>query len=536
MQINFLTTTSLILVFSSLSVILIVFRFGTLNAIHRAWLAMNVSILGWAIGATILSIKTLELGTALQIAKITNIFVTSIALTLLHFIHTLTNKPNLKTCLFFYCFGYIFIIMMFIPNAVYTNLIHSYNYLLLPIRGPFYLAWFVFWLLTVSLAHFYLIIFYIRNIDKKQKTEVLLLFIALAIGCICGAINFLYFINFWFYPLANFGISLYCMIFTYAVFKHQIMGLEIVLRKGLLYSSLITIFTCIYLIVILISEWLFRGILGYRSFFLSLLSAVIIALLFNPLRDKIQNYIDRFFLGKTTKELAKENELLKQEIERAERLKAVSSLALGVAHEIKNPLTALKTFTEFLPEKYKDENFLKKFSKIVPKEVDRINRIVRQLLDFSKPEPPLLRPINICDSIKEILELMSNNFLKKKIQIVEQYDDYNLAANIDAGQIKQVLFNIIINAIDSMPNGGKICISTKSVEDKRIEIILKDGGCGISKENLKNVFNPFFSTKDKGTGLGLAICHQIIKNHNGTIRIESELDLGTSVIVRLPRA
>lgn len=536
MQINFLTITSLILIFSTLSVILIVFRFGSLNAIHKAWLAMNTSILGWAIGATILSIKTLESGIAFQIAKITNIFVTSIALALLHFIHTLTNKPNLKACFFFLCLGYAFIIMMFIPNAVYTNLVHSYNYILLPIRGPFYLPWFAFWLATVCLAHFYLIIFYIKNINKKQKTEALLLFIALAIGCICGTINFLYFFNLWFYPLANLGISLYCMIFTYAVFKHQIMGLEIVLRKGLLYSSLITIFTCIYLIVIFISEWLFRGILGYKSIFLSLLSAVTIALLFNPLRDKIQNYIDCLFLGKTTEELARENELLKQEIERSERLKTVSSLALGVAHEIKNPLTALKTFTEFLPEKYKDENFLKKFSTIIPREVERINRIVRQLLDFSKPTPPILKPTNICQILEEILELMNNEFLKKRVQLNKQCENYGLFVNIDAAQIKQVFYNIIINALDSMPKGGRIFITTKSFDDDKIELILKDEGCGISKENLKNIFNPFFSTKDEGTGLGLAISHQIIKNHNGTIEIKSDLNQGTTVMIRLPRA
>ncbi|MFA5125284.1 MAG: ATP-binding protein [Patescibacteria group bacterium] len=497
---------------------------------------MNVSILGWAVGATILSITTLESGIALQIAKITIVFVTTIALTLLHFIHILTGKPNYRSCLPFYFFGYIFIILIFIPNGVFTNFIQKYNYLLLPNRGPFYLPWFAFWLITITLAHFYLIIFYIKNINKKQKTEALLLFIALAIGCICGTINFLYFFNLGFYPLANLGISLYCMIFTYAVFKHQVMGLEIVLRKGLLYSGLITIFTCIYLIVIFISEWLFRGILGYKSIFLSLLSAVTIALLFNPLRDKIQNYIDCLFLGKTTEELARENELLKQEIERSERLKTVSSLALGVAHEIKNPLTALKTFTEFLPEKYKDENFLKKFSKIIPKEVERINNIVRQLLDFSKPSLPILKPTNICNIMDEILELMNNDFLKRRILVNEQCENHDIIANIDAAQIKQVFYNIIINAMDSMSNGGKIYIMAKSIVNEKVEIIVKDEGCGISIENLKNIFNPFFSTKDKGTGLGLSICHQIIKNHDGTIEIKSELNQGTSVIIRLPRA
>jgi len=138
--------------------------------------------------------------------------------------------------------------------------------------------------------------------------------------------------------------------------------------------------------------------------------------------------------------------------------------------------------------------------------------------------------------MKEIFDLMSNDFFKKKIQIIEQYENNSLIANIDCAQIKQVFFNIIINAMDSMAQGGNIYISAKSINTHQIEITLKDEGCGISEENLKNIFNPFFSTKDEGTGLGLAICHQIIKNHHGKIEIKSELNQGTSVTIKLPRA
>ncbi len=208
---------------------------------------------------------------------------------------------------------------------------------------------------------------------------------------------------------------------------------------------------------------------------------------------------------------------------------------MASAHEIKNPLTVIKTFTEYLSEKKNNEKFIDKFCKIIPQEVERINNIVHKLLDFSKPSPPVLKQAVVCDTIKEILELMSNDFLKKKIQIVEQNENHNLFANIDAAQIKQVFFNILINAIDAMPNGGNIYISTKQIKGEKIEITLRDEGSGISKENLKNIFNPFFSTKDKGTGLGLAISHQIIKNHNGMIEIQSELNRGTSVTIRLPQ-
>lgn len=533
MPINLLTITSLILVVSTLTVITIVLKYGTIaNRVHTAWLSMNICVLAWAAGATILSIKTLESGIALQISKITFAFVTLIALSFLFFIYTLIKKPNLIICIFLYTTGLFSIVKILDSELIVKNLVVSYNFLQIHPPGPYYIAWFSFWLITILLGHSYVINYYLNKEEKEQKKEMQLLISSLLIGGICGTINFFYYKNFWFYPAANFGITFYCFIFTYAVLKHQIMGLEIVFRKGLLYSTLITIFTCIYLSIIFLSEWLFRGILGYKSIFLSLLSAVILALLFNPIKNKIQYLIDKMFLGKAPQEIAAENEALKQEIERSERLKAASTLALGLAHEVKNPLTVIKIFTEFLQEKKNDEKFFDKFSKIIPQEVERINTIVHKLLDFSKPSPPVFKQTDICRPIKEIVELMSNDFLKRKINIFEQYED--LVANIDTIQIKQVLFNILLNAMEAMPRGGNIRITTRKNENNQIEICVADEGIGIVKEDLKNIFNPFFSKKDNGTGLGLAICHQIIKQHGGTIEAESEINRGATFRIKLP--
>ena len=108
--------------------------------------------------------------------------------------------------------------------------------------------------------------------------------------------------------------------------------------------------------------------------------------------------------------------------------------------------------------------------------------------------------------------------------------------NVDPMQIKQVILNILLNSMDAMSKGGSIYISAKSTDNNKIEIRIADEGMGIAKENLKNIFNPFFTTKDEGTGLGLAICHNIIKNHNCTIEIESEGNKGTAVKIKLPSA
>lgn len=281
-------------------------------------------------------------------------------------------------------------------------------------------------------------------------------------------------------------------------------------------------------------EWFFRGIIGYRSIIISLLSAFVIALLFSPLRNKIQSLVDHVFFGKLPQEIASENERLRQELERSERLKATSTLALGLAHEIKNPLTTIKTFAEYLPEKYKDDEFVNKFSKIIPSEVERINNIVHQLLDFSKPSPPAFNNTNIHNLISDILAFLNSSFLKNKIKVNESYEDLTLVIKIDPIQIKQALLNIILNAIESMPNGGTISIKTMLEEHDYLEIEISDEGCGIAEKDLKHIFDPFYSKKESGTGLGLSISYRIIQNHKGSIEVESEVNKGTIFRIKLP--
>ena len=535
MYTNWFFFSSLVLTLAELFLILILFKYSKEN-FHRIWLLFNFSVFVWAIGST----TSIFLNSfsyhrvALLSWKIGDCGVSFISVFLLHAIFSLTGKQN-----------YLILILSYIQAAINsiallsTNLIlgdHFENHLgvLVPFAGKYYLLWYALWTAIVAYAHFCLITFY--WFDKNKRKDIKLLIVLTILGCSSGAINFFYMLDPPFFQFANLGIVAYCLIFTYAVFRHKMFGIEIIFKKWLLYSMLIAALTGIYLLLIIVSESLFRGIMGYRSFILSLLSAFLMALLFNPIRNRIQSFVDKVFLGKSLQEIAEENELLKQELERSERLKAASTLALGLAHEIKNPLTILKTFSEFLPEKFKEEDFVNKFSKIIPAEVNRINDIVHKLLEFSKPTPPTLKSENICDIIIETLELMSNDFLKRRIKLIEECGDHDLRVCVDAAQIKQVLFNVILNSLDSMPSGGKIYISVKAKDAKQIEIILKDEGHGIPKNDIKNIFNPFFTTKDEGTGLGLAISHQIIKNNKGEIEIESELNVGTTVIIRLQRA
>lgn len=531
--INWFFISSLILAVSTLSISFVIYRYGK-DPAHKSLLYSYISLLVWSINATLISI-TLN-------PKISEIFwrigCSGVTFTAVFFLRLEMNltKFSFKKILFFaYTLGSFCTLLILKTDLIIKLPMNNFfkNYLI-PTPGPLYFPWFICWCLVAGLSNFYLIKYYLTSQDVKNKSYAKSIIIFFSPGFVFGAFNFLGPFGFPPSQIANLGVSLYVLILTYFVFKNQLIGIEIAYKKGLLYSILIASLTGIYLLLIIIVEHLFRGIFGYKSFVVSLPSAFVIALLFNPLRSKIQEVIDKIFLGKTSQEIASENELLKQELERSEKLKTASTLALGLAHEIKNPLTTIKTFAEYLPEKYKDDEFVSKFSKIIPSEVERINSIIKQLLDFSKPSPPTFKETNICGLIQDTVKFLNSELLRHKIEIAESFENTKIFVKIDPSQIRQVILNLLFNAIDALPEGGRIEIKTKTLINDQIVIEISDNGPGIPKENLARIFDPFFTTKDEGTGLGLSICHQIIKNHKGLIEVKSEIGKGTTFIIKLP--
>ncbi|MFH1460758.1 MAG: ATP-binding protein [Candidatus Omnitrophota bacterium] len=218
----------------------------------------------------------------------------------------------------------------------------------------------------------------------------------------------------------------------------------------------------------------------------------------------------------------------------SEKLKVVGEIASCLAHEVKNPLTTLKTFSEYLPQKMqeKDEEFIEKYRRLVPPEIERINSIVQKLLDFSKPNLPNFQKTDLKALIKEVVEFLSEKFLKNKIKVIENYSKDSLMLKIDQHQIRQVLLNLILNAIDAMPEGGNISISSEML-DNAIKIEISDTGKGIPEDELKNIFDPFFTKgKENGTGLGLFVANQIMSLHNGLIKVKSKYGEGTSFVLK----
>lgn len=531
MTINWFFLSSLTLSIASLFLIFTVGRFGR-GSLKKTIIFFYLSVFIWAVSSTIIS-ATINQQLSESLWRIGCVGVTFTPFFFFK-LSQMLSKLNSKSLIFsIYILGVLFSVLLLISDLVIGPPINNYykNFLVMSI-GPLYFIWFFYWIFFIFWANFILYKNYLHYSTKSNYIKETLKYFSP--GFIAAIFNFLNPFNFPLFQIANFGIAIFVLSFTYLIIKNTLPEIEIIYRKGIIYSFFIAALTSFYLLLIMFVELIFRSIIGYKSLILSLFSAFALAFLFNPLRNHIQYIIERYFLGKTPKEIKTENEYLKQALERSERLKTASTLALGLAHEVRNPLTTIKTFAEYLPEKYKDDEFVAKFSRIIPSEVERINSIIKQLLDFSKPTPPAFLDTNIYQLLNETLTFLNSEFLKKHIKIERSDENQSLTIKIDPSQFKQALLNIVLNAIDAMPKGGVLTIATEINNDNYFRIKISDTGHGIPKDDLKNIFDPFFSKKDSGTGLGLSIAHNIIKNHNGFIEVESELGKGTTFVLKLP--
>lgn len=228
----------------------------------------------------------------------------------------------------------------------------------------------------------------------------------------------------------------------------------------------------------------------------------------------------------------------KSYIRRADRLASLGTLTAGIAHEIRNPLVAIKTFTQLLPERIDDDEFRNHFLSIASGEVDRISALVSELLEFARPSEPKFELEDINGILDGMILLVSTETKSKRIHIVKNYASDLSPITLDREQMKQVFLNMLLNAIEATPENGKIYVKTRSYAklegEPYIQIEFTDTGCGIRPEYLEDIFTPFFTTKEKGSGLGLSISNQIVQDHKGYIDVESHVNKGTSFFINLP--
>ena len=233
--------------------------------------------------------------------------------------------------------------------------------------------------------------------------------------------------------------------------------------------------------------------------------------------------------------LANEKELVAQkQADHSARLASLGTISAGLAHELKNPLSALHTMTKLLQKKYDDAEFRQEFLDIVPRQVERMNELIISLLDFAKPQDPVFKPIDLKSTLQEVLNLTRSKFQKLAIEIELDLQDKCLIEG-DERLLMQVFLNLVLNAIDSMPEGGNLEISLLQRKQEVI-VKVKDSGKGIPQAEIERIFDPFYTTKPDGTGLGLSTTWRIVKEHKATIEVSSTPGQGTLFTIKFPSA
>ncbi|MBO8170805.1 MAG: transporter substrate-binding domain-containing protein [Bacillaceae bacterium] len=247
-------------------------------------------------------------------------------------------------------------------------------------------------------------------------------------------------------------------------------------------------------------------------------------------------------VAKRTVELERTNRMLEQKIEEEknlrqklihkEKMQALGQLVASIAHELRNPLTSIKAFVELIPEKFESPRFRQEVSRYVPAEINRLNKLLTNLLDYAKPGDPQKQTFAVREWLDSVYPFFQIQFDKKHIRFSTDIPE-SLYVWADYGQMKQVLVNILLNAMDAVGQNGDIHMTACSEQDN-VVIKIRDSGKGIPQDKMALIFEPFYTDKTHGTGLGLSLCRQYMKDNNGEIQIESVPGKGTTVVLRLP--
>ncbi len=238
---------------------------------------------------------------------------------------------------------------------------------------------------------------------------------------------------------------------------------------------------------------------------------------------------------------------LEMQVRHNDRLASIGTLSTSMAHEIKNPLVAIKTFTQLLPERFDDEEFRESYETIMAGEVNRIDTIVTQLLTFSRPAPPTLEVIHLTKVVNDTLKIIEHRLGQAEVELHRSFDAVADVINADPNQLQQVFFNLFLNAAEAMQSGGMLSVSTAltshnkqpefweaRARDSHISVTISDTGSGIKPKHLTKIFDPFFTTKSNGTGMGLAVAFGILKENGGTVDVDSEYMKSTTFTIVFP--
>ena len=223
---------------------------------------------------------------------------------------------------------------------------------------------------------------------------------------------------------------------------------------------------------------------------------------------------------------------MESRVRQADRLATVGRMAANIAHEIRNPLASLTGAIEVLTSPLTAEDARERLSQIVARESERLNHIIKNFLEYARPAPLSIATFDAAAAIEEVLLLLEHRASPGSLKVIREFAP-SIPWPVDAQQFRQILWNLCLNAVEAMPNGGELRVAA-AVRSERLEVSVSDTGDGIGAADLSHVFEPFFSTKSEGTGLGLALVHRIVQDHGGEIDVRSSPGLGTTFTLTLP--
>jgi two-component system NtrC family sensor kinase len=692
----------------SVSGLLILFTFPILTVLslknyksklHTIWAVFNIAVGVWGLGAFLVSIAN-DAKTAFIYWKIAHVGIIFIPILYFHVSYVFCDLTNKKILVFLYLQAVFFLLLNIFDKLFQDNMRYVFSSFYYFEPTIYYYIFFTSWIITALAGTLNYVFAYNRVVGVK-KVQIKYFIFATIFGFSGGLMNFLPVFHLDIFPYGNFLLPIFPIIVTYAILRYRLMDIYLAIKRTAAYSLSAGLLTGLFVVLVLTVTNFLSTFANVSSFRISIFAAVLIALLFNPLRNWIQNLIDKIFYkksydyysivqqvsstlasmfdlekifpyignvvyeamgiknvyllsgvsggsfdivyhtsikkdknikkktepGKTEEirvnkfsgivkffktshdilikdELANYEELLGQEaidsIKRdlevfhgevvvpvfidkkltlllvlgekisgdiftnedinllntisiqaaiavknaklyqekvhSERLASIGMMSATFAHEIRNPLTSLKTFAQLMPEKYNDIEFRDTFSRIVVGEIEKIDGLISDLLDFSSNKKPTrVNNINLVELVDKIVDYVKGKleFEKSKIVVEKNYNGSVIQVSGDAGKLKQAFSNIIINGCQAMNDEGMLRINIKP-NDKNVDVIVEDTGEGIPPEDLSKIFDPFITTKERGIGLGLAISKRVIEDHNGKIHVKSQLARGTTFTVTLP--
>ena len=367
-----------------------------------------------------------------------------------------------------------------------------------------------------------------RKAVGVERTRLLYLAIAVGATAMLSILDlFHYVLGYAFPPLSNIFISI-LLYFVYAVVTHpQLMELKEFMAR-MLVKVLLTFAVTITLFVVI---RLFAAT-SSSPFTIILLASFLIIISIEPIKQILKAVLNILFPH--SKDIFDFVYTFDQKLER-EKSVLLEEMAPVLAHEIRNPLGSIKGAAQYLrSEAAREED--QRLLDVIIEEVNRLNSVVTQFLNYAKPFNLNRQDEDINEIVKKAVSIVKMNNLAESVAIETDLRSGLPVVSVDAEQIVQVILNIVLNAIEAMPDGGRLTLRTKKINSdagEAVGIAIRDTGRGIKKEDIRSVFKPFFTTRERGVGLGLAICERIIRNHGGDIRVKSIPDQGTIFHIRL---